>query len=143
MPPCDEAPLIKTDPLKSVKLESDYRFLRDTLAIVLLVAGPACISGCGRAHSDLYQQRMASEIRVLEDQLYDADYQNQVLQEKLHRYQDKVQSSRIPTPDLDQGPISPPALPTGALPPFEFDLATPQASSPLEGITPEPAFDSS
>ena len=53
-----------------------------TLAYTLVVA----LGGCSnRAHTDLYQQRMASEIRVLEDQLYDADYQNRVLRDKLQQ----------------------------------------------------------
>ena len=46
------------------------------------------IAGCrSRAHNDLYQDKMASEIRVLEDQLYDADYQNRVLRDKVWRLQ--------------------------------------------------------
>lgn len=43
-------------------------------------------SGCrSRAYQDVYQQELLSEIRVLEDQLYEADYQNEKLAEKLHR----------------------------------------------------------
>ena len=60
-------------------------------------------SGCnGKAHSDLYQQKMAAEIRILEDQLYDADYQNRVLVDKLaqsHR-QAAESSSAEPGPTL-------------------------------------------
>lgn len=42
--------------------------------------------GCnGRGHRDVYQQKMAQEIRVLEDQLYEADYENRILMDKLHR----------------------------------------------------------
>ncbi len=42
--------------------------------------------GCrSRAHRDVYHAKMANEIRVLEDQLYEADYQNQILREKLQR----------------------------------------------------------
>jgi hypothetical protein len=61
----------------------------------------ACtLVGCNnRAHSEVYRQRMASEIRVLEDQLYDADYQNRVLQDRLQKYNNQVKASRIPTPD--------------------------------------------
>jgi hypothetical protein len=60
-------------------------------AIELLIVVCCCAlvtgsAGCrSRAHNDLYRQRMASEIRVLEDQLYDADYHNQVLQDKVQR----------------------------------------------------------
>lgn len=51
------------------------------LGCLLLVS-----TGCrGRAHEDLYRAKMASEIRVLEDQLYDADYQNRVLRDELDR----------------------------------------------------------
>ena len=50
----------------------------------------ALVCGCGsRAHNDLYRQRMAGKIRVLEDQLYDADYQNRVLRDKVIRLQKK------------------------------------------------------
>ena len=51
----------------------------------------ACLSvifatGCrGRAHDDLYKQKMASEIRVLEDQLYEADYENRILADQLEQ----------------------------------------------------------
>ena len=97
-----------------MKLESRYRSLRNFSACVLvssLLPSILLFAGCGRAHSDLYQQRMASEIRVLEDQLYDADYQNRVMQEKLGRYEQKVQAARIPTPNLDGQVIPEPNLP--------------------------------
>lgn len=43
-------------------------------------------SGCrGRAHEDLYRQDLQREVRVLEDQLYEADYENRVLIDKLRR----------------------------------------------------------
>ncbi|WP_233215760.1 hypothetical protein [Rhodopirellula bahusiensis] len=42
--------------------------------------------GCrGRAKREVYSQKMAREIRLLEDQLYEADYENRVLIEKLRR----------------------------------------------------------
>lgn len=47
-------------------------------SLILLAAGCR-----GRAHEDLYKQKMASEIRVLEDQLYQADYENRILADKL------------------------------------------------------------
>lgn len=50
---------------------------------------------------------MASEIRVLEDQLYDADYQNRVLQDKLQRYRQQVNATRIPTPGSVELPVRP------------------------------------
>lgn len=55
------------------------------MAVMLVAALLPCLGCSNRAHSDLYQQRMASEIRVLEDQLYDADYQNQVLADKVQQ----------------------------------------------------------
>ena len=66
------------------------------LLIVVVMVSVGCNN---RAHSEVYRQRMASEIRVLEDQLYDADYQNRVLQDRLQKYNNQVKSSRIPTPD--------------------------------------------
>ena len=47
-----------------------------------LLIGAGCRSD---AHSDVYLNEMAAEIRVLEDQLYHADYENKVLREKLER----------------------------------------------------------
>ncbi len=61
----------------------------------LVVALVVALIGCNsRAHNDLYRQRMASEIRVLEDQLYDADYQNRVLRDRLS--QCKVDTGAVP-----------------------------------------------
>ncbi len=51
-------------------------------ALVMLGFAGGCRSN---AYSDVYNQKLASEVRVLEDQLYEADYQNRVLQEKLQR----------------------------------------------------------
>lgn len=49
---------------------------------LLLLASVGCRS---RAHQDLYQAKLSNQIRVLEDQLYDADYQNRVLRDELER----------------------------------------------------------
>ncbi|WP_146401746.1 hypothetical protein [Planctomycetes bacterium CA13] len=96
--------------------------------------------GCqSRAHNDLYRQRMANEIRVLEDQLYDADYQNKVLQEQLTRA--KERSTPAPTP---VAPYGPPVL---DLYPNEPTLAPPSSSIDMEDgfddilIDPGTAFD--
>ncbi|KAA5543788.1 hypothetical protein FYK55_11470 [Roseiconus nitratireducens] len=52
------------------------------VAILLLT------SGCrGRAQQDLYHAKLTREIRVLEDKLYAADYQNRVLRDELQRAQ--------------------------------------------------------
>ncbi len=66
------------------------------LAFAVLAVGPI---GCSnRAHRDLYAQRMMSESRVLEDQLYQADYENRVLRDQLERYQREIAAAQIPTP---------------------------------------------
>lgn len=62
----------------------------------------ACIAftslGCrSKAYRDVYAQKMASEIRVLEDQLYEADYQNQILRDELTRAQ--IKASQVVIPD--------------------------------------------
>ena len=72
------------------------------------------LTGCrSSAENDLYRQKMASEIRVLEDQLYDADYQNRVLQDKVEQLRLKAiegessvrtQSPAAPQPPADSGP---------------------------------------
>ncbi|WDQ19156.1 hypothetical protein [Rhodopirellula sp. P2] len=59
-------------------------------ARAFLIAMVGCVvfslTGCrGRAKQDVYSQKMAREIRLLEDQLYEADYENRVLIEKLRR----------------------------------------------------------
>lgn len=50
--------------------------------IMLLAAG--CRSD---AYREVYTEKMAGRIRVLEDQLNEADYANEVLRQKLHRYE--------------------------------------------------------
>ena len=102
------------------------------------------ISGCSnRAHSDLYQQRMASEIRVLEDQLYDADYQNRVLREELERCKTKP-SADCPVPPTSAKP--PPAASYGPAlaPPVRDVFKTPddsQSPEPLIDPVPDPTPD--
>ncbi len=55
----------------------------------------AGLSGCrGKTRDDFYRQKMASEIRVLEDQLYAADYENRVLHDKLERQQQRDSRDR-------------------------------------------------
>ncbi len=59
---------------------------------MLVASGLLFSVGCqNRAHSDLYQQRMANEIRVLEDQLYEADYENRKLRDELERAKGRVE----------------------------------------------------
>ena len=49
------------------------------------------LCGCrGKAYRDVYQQKMIGEIRNLEDQLYEADYQNRILVDELARTRSQV-----------------------------------------------------
>lgn len=65
----------------------------------LLTLGLVVSSGCrGKAYRDVYQQKMIGEIRNLEDQLYEADYQNKILVDELARAR-----SQIVVPDSRRG----------------------------------------
>lgn len=56
--------------------------------VLLILAG-----GCrGRSYDDVYRQKLAQEIRVLEDQLYEADYQNRVLRDEVQRLKSSASS---------------------------------------------------
>ncbi len=58
------------------------------VALALILLG---ICGCrGKAYRDVYQQKMIGEIRTLEDQLYEADYQNRILVDELARSRSQV-----------------------------------------------------
>jgi hypothetical protein len=67
------------------------RFLALTILGVMLAAANGCRS---RAQQDLYQQKMIREVRILEDKLYEADYKNRVLAEKLKRA--RIEASEVP-----------------------------------------------
>ncbi|WP_143543949.1 hypothetical protein [Rhodopirellula sp. MGV] len=134
---------------------------RIALGIGSLVVCIPMLSGCrGRAQDDYYRQKLTNQIRVLEDQLYDADYQNRVLRDKLEQARE-VQSDEpdgqgddpylAPKPledydvmDLDPSPsdiqseeprddFTPPSLP---VPPVDFpddsSVLEPPADKPLE-----------
>lgn len=62
---------------------------------VTLCAWSAIVGiGCrGRAKEDLYRQKLTSEIRVLEDQLYEADYENRILADKLTRAEERLREA--------------------------------------------------
>lgn len=80
------------------------------LGLTCVVFG-ATLSGCrGRAVDDLYQAKMANQIRVLEDQLYDADYQNRVLRDQLTRAGDSEQIDQAPSIESMPRPV-PDAVP--------------------------------
>jgi hypothetical protein len=73
----------------------------------LVVAAPL---GCrGRAQREMYEAKMAHEIRVLEDQLYEADYHNRVLIDKLERIKLKSEAASRSRSEGDGGYESIPA----------------------------------
>ena len=77
--------------------------------------------GChSRAHRDVYHASMAKKIRILEDQLNEADYQNQVLREKLQR----VKSHSPPVLKSQQAPAyQPHIVPPQVVPSIDdFDM---------------------
>ncbi|MCG8649004.1 MAG: hypothetical protein MI861_04180 [Pirellulales bacterium] len=99
-----------------------------TVMVGLVLLGAPGSMGCrSRAHSDVYRQRMASEIRVLEDQLYDADYQNRVLRDKVWRLEKQSEST---FDDTSSSPRRRPFL----------ERATEPNSDP-QPIQADPAFD--
>jgi len=117
--------------------------------------GLAASSGCrGKAYRDVYQQKMIGEIRNLEDQLYEADYQNKILVDELARTRSQIvvpdtRRSRSPgqngattprpgtspsTSSATPVPLDPqrpqPILPARPIPPSSDDLTPPPASRP-------------
>ena len=108
------------------------------------------MTGCqSRAHRDVYHRKMANEIRVLEDQLYDADYQNRVLRDKLERER-AIPSRSMPQrrkdridpsygPAVEPAPISDPPLRDESVSPAEtFDEESiDQLIDPGEPIAPD------
>ena len=56
------------------------------------------VVGCqSPAQQEVYSRKMANQIRVLEDQLYDADYQNRVLRDELKRAKDRCKTTESST----------------------------------------------
>jgi hypothetical protein len=99
------------------------------LAILLL--------GCNRgAQRQFYQQKMASEIRVLEDQLYDADYHNRVLADELERCRVRADTGHRQSAPNQSAPNQ--SAPNQSAP---NQSALPPKSSAIESI-PEPIPDS-
>ncbi|MEL6105101.1 MAG: hypothetical protein AAFU85_03660 [Planctomycetota bacterium] len=86
--------------------------------MVILLAVVPLLGGCrGAAQRDAYRAKMANEIRVLEDQLYDADYQNRVLRDELRRARENCAPSESPEidsygpmPEVPTEPIEPPVI---------------------------------
>lgn len=79
----------------------------------ILCAMLVALAGChNQGHREAYHAKMASEIRVLEDQLYDADYQNRVLREKLHRTRSELTHQVAPVVQSPSAPTSAGQTPT-------------------------------
>ncbi len=86
------------------------------------------LGGCrGAAYRDVYQQKMASEIRVLEDQLYEADYHNQVLAEELERLKAQV---AIPAGPVERQPRPVEEASAGETSPSPLSTPPPQRAAP-------------
>ena len=75
----------------------------------------AALVGCrGRAQREVYEAKMTHEIRVLEDQLYEADYHNRVLIDKLEQV--RLKSAPAPKSDVRGSrsyDVSPRTVPSG------------------------------
>ncbi|TWU37029.1 hypothetical protein [Novipirellula artificiosorum] len=119
------------------------------LSFALLPAIMTALGCQSRAHNDLYRQRMASEIRVLEDQLYDADYQNQVLRDQLQRAKSQAEASKrsvggtvpAPEPRPHLAPDRQPSLDPSSLPDsidmedgFDAPLIDPGEAVPMDQL---------
>ncbi len=83
------------------------------LAIVVFAALVPSTGCTGRAQRDLYAAKLNSEVRVLEDQLYAADYENRVLRDQLERYRREVADAKIPTPSMIRPHDHPDSLHSG------------------------------
>lgn len=93
-PPSAESIALPRSPFKTAEISRPTGLLG---RLVWTAALTVVFGGCrAAAYRDVYQQKMASEIRVLEDQLYDADYQNQVLRDELMRFELKDAQVVIP-----------------------------------------------
>ena len=84
---------------------------------------------------------MANEIRVLEDQLYEADYENEVQRQKLHRANDCCDQMSVPPSNV----VPAPAIQTQTLPsqPEAYTESIPREGIPLEPIPMDHGFDDS
>jgi len=77
-----------------------------TLGLILMG-----LCGCrGQAYRDVYQQKMIGEIRNLEDQLYEADYENRILVDELARTRSQVvvPDAKRSRPVAESQPRTPP-----------------------------------
>ena len=69
---------------------------RQLPAVALALVGTLGFAGgCrGRAQDEIYRQKLTGEIRNLEDQLYEADYENRVLAQRLQRLEQDLRRLR-------------------------------------------------
>lgn len=77
---------------------------RTVLRVVLGALCGGALLGCqSKPHRELYTDQLINEVRVLEDQLYEADYENKVLRSKLRRAVENCEQGDAaavqPTPD--------------------------------------------
>ena len=105
-----------------------------SLVVILLIFGGS--AGCrGRAKRDLYTQKLQQEVRVLEDQLYEADYENRVLIEKLRRTRTELAlEEEVPPARPD---LPPPRRPSGREP-LDESPQDRQRKPPRRPATPVP-----
>ena len=94
---------------------------RETLAAIFAALWVAALVGCSSgAHREVYQQKLANEVRVLEDQLYEADYHNRVLSDELERCRVKAATGRPANQEPkfrdDLNPTEVPSKPSVATP---------------------------
>lgn len=115
-----------------------------TLGLILLG-----LCGCrGKAYRDVYQQKMIGEIRNLEDQLYEADYQNRILVDELarNRSQVVVPDAKRSRPVIESQPRTPSQPPRRDMPQRDSDragddsLLTPVPLQPEETDRPRPTL---
>jgi hypothetical protein len=106
------------------------------------------LCGCrGKAYRDVYQQKMIGEIRNLEDQLYEADYQNRILIDELARARSQIvlpDARRSRTQQGDNGTLGPrPSAPTTSSPAIGAPTDAPRTQPLLPARPLPPAPDGS
>ena len=84
---------------------------RRAWSILLGAVGCCALSATGcrsHAYEDVYRQELLSEIRVLEDQLYEADYENEKLAAKLERARQRAARCERAGEPIDDEAVDPP-----------------------------------
>ncbi|WP_372894863.1 hypothetical protein [Stieleria sp.] len=144
--PADSVPVLRHARLPKDAWDASNRSARFPVPLLAICCLIGLSPGCrGRAHEDLYRAKMANEIRVLEDQLYDADYQNRVLRDELERSRNQDLRPEGPSDRVPRERIlnqSPPQVPDDqrAPPPDDYeilDLNSPNVTEPARPSTPD------